>query len=70
MMQDKLSADGELKRLHMERTKRLKQEIKELKEKRQVPESNFFIFFSSFYRFYVPNSCLPFHECQKHLLLY
>ena len=39
MMQDKLSADGELKRLHMERTKRLKQEIKELKEKRQALEA-------------------------------
>lgn len=39
MMQDKLSVDGELKRLHMERTKRLKQEIKELKEKRQALEA-------------------------------
>lgn len=39
MMQDKLSADGELKRLHMERTKRLKQEIKELKEKRKDLEA-------------------------------
>lgn len=39
MMQDKLSADGELKRLHMEGINRLERDIKELKEKRQALET-------------------------------